>query len=98
MAHITYISLYTSQCDVDFFHHSVFLTHVQSVIQIPLVLVGRSAVKFAFSNHVFPQLITPDKCGVFGFLLLNCILLYAIYCQNDLLVLLLLYILLSSFL
>lgn len=52
----------------------MLLTYVQSVIQIPLVLVGRTAVKFTFSNNVFKQLTTPEEYGVFAFLLLNCIL------------------------
>lgn len=52
----------------------MFLTHVQAVIQIPLVLVGRTAVDFTFSDHVFVQLTTPVEYGVFAFLLLNCIL------------------------
>lgn len=84
-----YIPLWCS-----FFRHSMFLTHVQSVIQIALVLVGRTAVDFTFSHHVFVQLTTPVEYGVFAFLLLNCILWYT--CKTDEPVLLLLYILLIS--
>lgn len=98
LLHVSYAwhsSLYVPlQCI--FFRHSMFLTHVQTVIQIPLVLGGRTAVKFTLPNHVFVQLTTPDEYGAFAFLLLNCILWYTY--KTDELVLLLLYILLISFL
>lgn len=74
MSHMHDILLDTSHYDVVFFHHGMLLTYVQSAIQILLVLVGRTAVKFMFSNNVFTQLTTPEEYGAFAFPLLNCIL------------------------
>lgn len=48
----SHFSLYTLLW-CSFFHHSMVLTHVQSVIQIPLALVGRTAIKLAFLNMYF---------------------------------------------